>query len=259
MKLYIMDSGVCNLRPPHYLGVRKGGGEPFTIPVPVMLIKHPSRGPVLVDTGFNNEHLPEAMRADPPTVMRPDQHIVQNLAKLGYTSADIEHVIVTHLHVDHTGWMELFENAHFIVRRNEYEYALKIANSDAGEFVEGYLVRDYANIPVARFTLVDDEVDCDVFGDGSVILIDSKGHTAGHQSVVVALPNTGRMLLAADAIQLQEDLDTDEFMKGGCWNTDRFKQTQIKIQALVKQGCKIVYGHDPDCWSHLRLSPECYD
>ena len=110
------------------------------------------------------------------------------MVRLGYRPADVRYVVMSHLHLDHVGCMPLFPQATFVVRRQELRAAWW---PDAYE--RGYDLRRCSSRPGASPISNSPEGEgFDVFGDGTLVCIDTKGHTEGHQSLVVTLPARGR-------------------------------------------------------------------
>ena len=116
-------------------------------------------------------------------MMGPEQRVDRQLERLGLSPDNIRYVIMTHLHMDHSGWMRLFPKSTFIVRKAELRHAWW------PEKWLGHLsFDDYKDTRDFTFIEPGDDEDYDVFGDGTVVCIDTKGHSPGHQSVLVTLP-----------------------------------------------------------------------
>jgi len=89
----------------------------------------------------------------------------------------------------------------------------------------------------------------DLYGDGSVLLFPSYGHTPGHQCARVKLPK-GDVVLAADCCYLKRSLDE---LRVSPLNVDRelSLQTLRQLRELRDRGTRIFYGHDGDFWRSL--------
>jgi glyoxylase-like metal-dependent hydrolase (beta-lactamase superfamily II) len=243
VKLYVMKIGRVNLPDKSHMTPGIGQGEPISMPGYCYLIDHPN-GLALVDTGM--EH-------DGPAVVADGEYVTMQLSALGHQPDDIKYVIMTHLHVDHAGFMTSFPNATFIVRQAELKAAWWPERCEHGYFYHLYRdTRDYDYLQPG-----DDEL-FDVFCDGSVQLIDTKGHTRGHQSVVVNLENEGKVVLVADAASLRENLD-DDILPGTCSNNWFAMRSLEKLRHLETEGYKLFFGHDLDQEKELKLVPEYYD
>jgi N-acyl homoserine lactone hydrolase len=150
------------------------------------LIKH-AQGWLLWDTGVADAiaAMPEGQRpADPrgPLWRRP-KTLAAQLDQLGVKPSDIKYVAVSHSHPDHIGNMTLFPQSMLLVQKAEYEGPSPLGPGFKPDH------------PVTKL-----EGDHDVFGDRSVMIISTPGHTPGHQSLLVKLPKTGAVLLSGDGL-----------------------------------------------------------
>jgi N-acyl homoserine lactone hydrolase len=163
-------------------------------------------------------------------------------------------VIMTHLHPDHASAISDFPEATFLVSKAEWEAA-----SHGGQR-DGYVKRQFDH--GFEYRLVDfDSNDAnsfsgfarsfDVFGDGSVRLAFTPGHTAGHMSVVVQTPH-GEVLLAGDAIFMRRTLD-DEHLPHLLFDEHLFRRSLREIKQYVKEtpDAVVVPGHDWEAWQEL--------
>jgi glyoxylase-like metal-dependent hydrolase (beta-lactamase superfamily II) len=222
------------------------------VPVPFFLIRHPD-GDVLVDGGN-----PLAMARDPRAFlgeyadvfdvhMTEDQHCAAQLAGLGVPTAEIRYVVQTHLHFDHIGALGHFPEAEFVVHERE----LEAARTNEGSGYVGTF-----DDPGLRWQPVDG--DHDLFGDGSVRLLETPGHAAGHMSLLLTLAETGPVLLTADASDNRRQWDGRDSPRGfhspeqAARSLDRLRSVAAEHDPLI------VFGHDPRNWSGLRHAPERY-
>jgi N-acyl homoserine lactone hydrolase len=249
MKLYIFESAQIYFADRSVMMPGKGH-DPITIPDIFFLIDHP-KGLVLFDTGLDVSIWPPEAQKD--IVQRPDQLVDTQLAKLGYSPGDIKYVIMSHLHSDHAGGISLFPRATFIVRKSELRAAWW-----PEAFQWAYRLDDYKNTRDFTFVELDDTEDFDLFMDGSVVCIDTKGHTQGHQSVIVKLPHSGTFVLPADAADMTEILD-EGLIPGVVWNAEAALRSVRKVQHLRREGAFVVAGHDPEMFKTLKLVPDYYD
>ena len=145
------------------------------IPVHGFVIKHPSAGAILVDTGVG---WPDDMLKDWKIVNR---HAADAMAEHDLSPADVRIVINTHLHFDHCGQNAVFKHAPFYIQRPELERARREETVAAQWF-------DFAG---ARFELVDGDAEV---AEG-VRVVATPGHTVGHQSVIVDTPDGGAVMI----------------------------------------------------------------
>jgi N-acyl homoserine lactone hydrolase len=153
------------------------------IPVHGFVVKHPSAGAILVDTGVG---YPDELIKEWRVVNR---HAADALAEHGLSPADVRIVINTHLHFDHCGQNAVFKHAPFYVQRGELERGRR----------EEETTREWFDFAGARFELVDGDAE---IAEG-VRVVATPGHTVGHQSVLVD-SGDGRALMIGDAASTSE-------------------------------------------------------
>jgi glyoxylase-like metal-dependent hydrolase (beta-lactamase superfamily II) len=155
------------------------------------LIKH-SQGWLLWDTGLADAiaAMPEGQRpADPRmTHWRRPKTLAAQLDQLGMKPSDVKYVAISHTHPDHIGNVTMFPQSMLLVQKAEYEWPSPVGP------------RFKPEQPVTKL-----EGDHDVFGDGSVMIISTPGHTPGHQGLLVKLPKTGAVLLSGDAVHFKDN------------------------------------------------------
>ena len=249
MKLYVFESAKMHV-PDRGMMSGRPSGVPVTIPVPFYLIDHP-KGLALFDTGMKLDNWPSQYRPDGD--QRPDQMIDLQLANIGYKPDDIKYVIMSHMHLDHAGGMPLFPKSTFIVRKSELRAAWW-----PERFQVHYIFDDYKDTRGFNYLELDDTEAFDVFQDGSVICIDTKGHSQGHQSLVVNLPNSGKFVLTADAAAMAEILD-EGILPAVAWNAEEALRSLRKVQHMKREGAIVLMAHDPDQWAATKLAPEYYE
>lgn len=258
MKLFFFEAGVLKSQKQFFtMGVDVG--KQFDVPVPFLLIDHPD-GLVMFDTGNafevvhnKEEHWGDVVAAYDP-VMTEDQWCVNAIQKVGYKPEDVKFVVLSHLHLDHAGGVGHFPNAKYIVQRDEMHFAYV-----PDFYMKGAYIRKDFDKQVDWMLLNgwrDDKFD--LFGDQSIVIYFTPGHTPGHQSILVNLPNSGPMFFAADSCYTLENLNN--VLPGLVWNPGETVKTLERMKYLRDvMGVKIVTGHDPEAWMEYRKAPEYYD
>jgi N-acyl homoserine lactone hydrolase len=224
----------------------------WTVPVPCYLIVHP-QGHVLFDTGVHCQALSDplgrlgkerAQRIGIKSQVGDD--VVSELARLGLRPADIRYVVNSHFHFDHCGGNEYFPQSTFLVQRSEMAAARSPEVLAQGRYSPNPIDFDHA----LDYQFIDGEHD--VFGDGTVILIPTYGHTPGHQSLLVRLSKDSQMVFTADACYTQENMDRD-LLPRVVWDPDEMSQALARLRTLRdKHGARLFYGHDPGQWQTLQ-------
>lgn len=256
MRLYPISVGRLTLDK-STLTAGRGMGTMITVPVPTFLITHP-KGNIVCDTGMHKRVAtdPVAQWGEDKVkwlspVIGKDEDIVSQLAKLGFAPKDIRYVINTHLHLDHAGCNQHFPDSTFLVQKDE----LRTAHWPE-VFQRGSYFRADFDHPLNYQEL---DGDYDVFGDGTVQLMKTPGHTQGHQSIILTLPRTGRIVLAGDACYLNENAD-DLLPPGLCWNAEEAVRSLRKLRYWKEQkDAKLFTGHDPELWNQIKHAPDYYD
>ena len=234
--------------------IRDAPPSRWTVPIGCFLVAHP-RGRLLFDTGLHCETLTKMLeRYGEERAKRFGVHskagddVVSQLARLGLTPADVPLVANSHWHFDHCGGNEFFPAATILVQKREMDGARSPEVRAQGRYRPS--PKDYDH-PL-RYQAVDGEHD--VFGDGSVLLIPSYGHTPGHQSLLVRRGRE-RLLFTADACYTRENMDRD-VLPTVVWDEREMSYSLGRLRELRdKQGATTVYGHDPEQWRTLAQAP----
>jgi len=222
------------------------------------LIKHGSEW-LLWDTG-----VPEATLNDPRgwstlpklIVYHLDKSVTDQLAEIGLTPGDIARVAISHTHGDHIGNVDLFPNSTILMQRAEYNWihSPNGPNDNVNQLMA--LARKLLGTP-KNLQLVDG--DTDVFGDGSVTLVSTPGHTPGHQSLLVHLKKSGFIILSGDVVHLEENFKNDVVPS---LNTDKAESiaSMEKIRRLMATYHGTLFiNHDKKQTDQLKLLPAFYD
>lgn len=223
-------------------------GVQTTIPVPSFLIVHP-KGRLLFDTGIECNAASDPAGLLGERIARiyrltgsPSENVIAQLALHGLAPEDITHVVTSHLHFDHCGCNKLFPRARVLVQRVEM---------DAARAPDSRYDRRLWDQPL-DYQLVDGEHD--VFGDGTVVLVPTPGHTAGHQSLVVQVSRDRRYVLTADACYSKEHMDR-QVLPSVVWNAATMLESMAKLRRLGGQaGTRVLYGHDPAQWVEVEAA-----
>src|SRR5438067_2516532 len=154
----------------------------------------------------------------------PKVSLVDALARIDVKPDQIKYIGISHFHADHTGQVASFPKATVLIGAREWE-AITSPNPPQGANVkpfEGWIKGENKVEP--------QPIDKDVFGDGSVIMLRTPGHTPGHSSLLVKLQQMGPVILSGDAVHFHENLESDGVP---AFNYDR-AQTVASVQRLKK-------------------------
>ncbi len=237
------------------------------LPCPVFLIRHPSAGPFLVDTGLHG-----SVSAKPVAnmgralswFMRPRLADGEDLpAQLRARDVDprqIRIVVMTHLHADHASGMSEFGSATFVLSDAEWNEATTVTRP----LFQGYRPEHYDYVFDYRTLDFERGIESystfgrtfDLFGDGSVRLAFTPGHSAGHQSVICRLRDRD-LVIAGDAIYKLAQLESAPGPPRP-FDAHTFNRSLQELRLFKRQfpQAVIIPGHDPEVWPTLKARYE---
>src|SRR5258708_24040294 len=201
---------------------------------------------ILIDSGLPADYAPPP--GTPPAEHR--KNVLEHLADLGLHPDDITMLICTHFDVDHAGYHDVFTRAELVVQHDHYALA-------RGGHVRYAAARAHWDHPALRYRLIE--------GDTELLpglwLIETSGHAPGHQSVLVDLPQTGRVLLAIDAVVLQRLFTADRRAWPTDDNEEQLRASTRKLLNLVEREhvALVIFGHDGEQWQTLKKAPAYYE
>ena len=258
IRLYMLQSGTLTCRTQD-IWMNDPRNAEITIPVPWFVLAHPA-GHVVIDGGMSSECAVNPERYWGPIAgqfwpcMSPQDACERRLEALGIAAEDVRYVVLSHLHLDHTGALGRFPNATYIVRRAEYDYA-----HDPDWFAaSSYLLKEINRRDVQWQYLDDGEDMVDLLGDGSLLLVASPGHSVGHQSFLIQLPRNGAVLLAQDAVYTMQHWH-EQALPGFLSSAVDSARSVRKLRRLAERyKALVVPGHDPEVWPSFKQAPNYY-
>jgi N-acyl homoserine lactone hydrolase len=226
-------------------------GEPRTFSDNCYLIKHAS-GWMLWDSGLSDTLLDKTANGPRGMQMSRSKTLVGQLADLGVSPEQVKLLAFSHSHQDHIGNANLFSHATVYVQSTEYA---AMFGPTPEKF--GFAPATYQNLKANTIKQIDG--DYDVFGDGSVEILSTPGHTPGHQSLLVQLPHTGAIILSGDVAHFQENFDLRR-VPAFNYNIDQSKQSMDKLAAVMqKEHAQLWINHDAEQNATIKHAPEFYD
>lgn len=236
--MHVLDCGTATSPDFSQWSPGSNQGRPVVMSDPCYLIRHHGQW-MLWDSGVDDRLATRIRGKEIAHKVRgmTGPTLTRQLAAIGITPADVAVIGFSHAHFDHVGNSRLFPRARWLVQRTEYE---AMFGDTPDKF--GFLPDLYAGMRRNPKTLLNG--DHDVFGDGSVRIISTPGHTPGHQSLLVRLPQSGPVILSGD---MAHSLENFEHRRVPSFNADPIatKRSIEKIEALMRdEKAQLWIGHD---------------
>ena len=257
LRLYVLDCGRITVANGDSMGFKPGELATPNMVTPCFLIVHP-RGAMMWDTGeipdsaFKNGVAPQTAGAF--TVDRP---LLPQLAAIGYTPADITWLALSHYHGDHVANANLFAGSTWIVQQGDRDaiFAPRDGQKKMGSVGDAAYFTELAK---SKTLLLKGE-DHDVFGDGTVVIKFTPGHTPGHQSLFLKLAKTGPILLSGDLYHYPEEITYNRIP-----SFDSDKEQTARSRAMIeefvkKNNAQLWIQHDYTAGIKRKIAPEFYD
>jgi len=259
VRLYILDCGKITGVGAAAFGFKDGELATTEMFTPCFLVAHP-KGTLMWDTG----QIPDAIVKEDgsPTkqgVFTVTKRLLPQLAALGYTPADITYLGLSHYHGDHVANANAFARSNWLVQ--EAERTAMFTPPQADSKAKGSNAPNLAffgQLEHSKTTLIENR-DHDVFGDGSVVIKFSPGHTPGHQSLYLKLKNTGPVLLSGDLYHYPEELSMKRIPT---FESDQQQTAKSResIEAFVKKNkAQLWIQHDAAAATKWKMAPGFYE
>jgi N-acyl homoserine lactone hydrolase len=245
-------------------------GKPATtVPCPAFLIRHPSAGALLVDTGLHPSIATDGKenfgglgtRVGNPA-LEAGKDVPAQLRGRGLDPGEIPVVVMTHMHIDHSSAISEFPNSTFIVSETEWEAAA----TGPRPLLNGYrrahydYAFDYRTVDFNR-SGIDSYATFgrtfDLFGDSSIRLAYTPGHSAGHMSVIARLSKHD-FVIGGDATYMQAQLDGDAPLAPRPFDAHNYRRSLQELKLFRREfpDAIVTPGHDPDFFAGLNARYE---
>ena len=257
-KLYRLDCGHSLANDESVWTPGKNVGRDIEFSSTCWLIKHGSEW-LLWDTGVpeSSLHDPRGWSTLPKLIVyHLDKSLTDQLTEIGLKPGDIGRVAISHTHGDHIGNMGLFPNSTVLMQRAEYSWihSPNGANDNVNQLMA--LARKLLGTP-KKLQLIDG--DTDVFGDGSVTLISTPGHTPGHQSLMVHLPKSGFIILSGDVVHLEGNFEKNIVPSLNTSKAESIASMDRIRKLIATYKATLFINHDKSQTDTLKLVPAFYD
>jgi N-acyl homoserine lactone hydrolase len=249
-RLYVLDCGTIISNRPEVFGLTRDDVFNPNFSDPCFLVMHP-KGILLFDTGLMDAQVGRPIYENMVGFegQLKTKSLRGELANIGVTASMITYLAISHSHWDHVGNGNDYAGSTWLARKPEYEVMF-------GPNANATAKKNYDALANAKIQYIDG--DHDVFGDGSVVLLSTPGHTPGHQSLYVKLTNAGGVVVSGDlyhypAERTQGKMPAREYASGT-------PQSRKKIdEFLARTHSQLWIGHSIDWYRDAVKAPGWYD
>ncbi len=250
-RLYVFDCGTLIYDKPEDYNLKREEVKNTNMGVTCYLVVHP-KGMLLYDTGLNDRLVGRPLYEN---VLEGYGQIKFNtlsgqLADIGVKPADISYLLLSHYHWDHIGNAGDFAGSTWLVYPGDRDQMFSEAARAYPWFSQ------YSALEHSKTMMLSG--DHDVFGDGTVVVIATPGHTEGHCSLMVRLRNTGPIVLSGDLYHYAEERDLKRMPDPE--KSTGTVESRRKIEDLLRRsGAQLWIGHSMEFFRTVRKSPAWYD
>jgi glyoxylase-like metal-dependent hydrolase (beta-lactamase superfamily II) len=251
-RIYVFDNGTISGLDPAVFNFKREELREVDFVNASYLIVHP-RGTLMFDSGG----IPDAefkgnSSSVTEGVMTATKPLLPQLAAAGYSPRDITYFALSHYHSDHTANASEFAGATWIVQKAERDYMF-------GDNPQGIIQpATFAALRSAKTRVLDDE-DFDVFGDGTVVVLSTPGHTPGHQVLAVKLASRGTVVLGGDLYHYPEERTTGRTPTFE-FDAEQSKASRARIETYLEDNDAVLWiEHDAATHAALPKSPQYLD
>jgi len=242
------------------------GSGAVRVPCPTFLIRHPSAGAILVDTGLHPSIATDpkenfgslGARFGKPT-LEPGEDAPSQLRRRGLEPGEVPIVVMTHLHLDHTSAISEFSSSTFVVSETEWQAAAHGSQPLLNGYRRAHFdyAFDYRTVDFDRAN-IDSYASFgrtfDLFGDGSIHLAYTPGHSAGHMSVIARLKERD-FVIGGDATYTAAQLEGTAPLPPRPADAHNYRRSLQELRLFRREfpGAIVTPGHDAEFYA--KLSP----
>jgi N-acyl homoserine lactone hydrolase len=260
LRLYVLDGGVLESDPARYR-LKPEEVQTTQLSIAAFLIVHP-KGTLLWDTGAISDetwtpgrravakHLVLSNGADRYVSLA--KSLTGQLKEIGYQPSAVTYLALSHYHWDHVANANAFAKSTWLVRKVERDAMFPQPAADPPQ------PSNFAALLNAKTTLITTD-DHDVFGDGTVVIKASTGHTPGHNVLYVKLAKTGGVVLAGDLYHYPEERTLNRLPSTDFDQAQTGRSREVLDGFLKQTGSQLWIQHDLVAHRKLKKAPAYYD
>jgi len=203
------------------------------------LINHPN-GHLLWDLGLPTQLVGRAPFTQQIFTVSVEKSITDQLAALGVAASELTYMSISHSHFDHIGQVDQVQGATWLVNQKEYDAMFP---PDGSPPADPALAANYALFQPMERQIIGAEHD--VFGDGSVLIFATPGHTPGHTSLQLKMPESGTVLLTGDLYHRTESRTLSRVPRFNNSEADTAGSMAAFEARGAAVGAKVIIQHEP--------------
>ena len=252
LRLYVLDGGSLDIPDTAPYRLKKEDLATKNMSVAIFLIVHP-KGTLIWDTGaVPDGNFPPGGGPGKMRYATATKTVRSQLAEIGYMPSDIQYLVLSHFHWDHIGNSNLFAGSTWLVTKAEQDIMFGNPPSPRTEPQNFSALKDAKTVMLTAKRY-------DVFGDGSVVILASPGHSPGHQCLFLKLKKTGPVVLSGDLYHYPEERTLNRYPTFE-FNKDISAVSRKSIDEFLKKtGAQLWIEHDFATFEKLKKAPEFYE
>ncbi|HXD73100.1 MAG TPA: N-acyl homoserine lactonase family protein [Vicinamibacterales bacterium] len=252
VRLYIFDCGVIHTMNGDAYSLKKEEMASTEMSIPCILVAHP-KGTLMWDNGDIPDRLfPAGGGQAKLGVVTQDRPLLPQLAAVGYVPADITYLSMSHYHGDHVANANSFASSTWLVRKVERDRMF------SGEPILRSPIENYSALKDSKTIMIDKD-EYDVFGDGTVVIKSTPGHTPGHNVLFLKMKKTGPVVLSGDLYHYPEERTLNRLPVAE-FNKDQTAASRAELEAFLKKtGAQLWIEHDIVGNRKLKKAPQYYE
>ena len=252
VRLYIFDCGVIHTQNGDAYSLKKEEMASTEMSIPCILVAHP-KGTLMWDNGDIPDRLfPAGGGQATLGVVTQDKPLLPQLAAAGYLPSDITYLSMSHYHGDHVANANAFAGSTWLVRKVERDRMF------SGEPILRSPIENYSALKDSK-TIILDKDDYDVFGDGTVVIKSTPGHTPGHNVLYLKMKKTGPVVLSGDLYHYPEERSLNRLPPGD-FNKEQTAASRAALEIFLKKtGAQLWIEHDIIGNAKLKKAPAFYE
>jgi len=251
-RLYIFDCGVIHTTNGDAYSLKKDEMASTEMSIPCILVAHP-KGTLMWDNGdIPDRAFPAGGGRATLGVVTQDKPLLPQMASVGYAPSDMTYLSMSHYHGDHVANANAFAGATWLVRKVERDRMF------AAEPIPRSPLENYSELRNSKTILIDKD-EWDVFGDGTVVIKSTPGHTPGHNVLFLKLKKTGPIVLSGDLYHYPEERTLNRLPVAD-FNREQTAASRAELEGFLKKtGAQLWIEHDIVANAKLRKAPAFYE